>query len=93
MRLSKHQLLVQTWTRESESQFGVDLITEPDFLFIDEPTSSLGFKSVMEIVQLLRKVADACQAIIYSIHEPAVEVFSIFDHLVLLFALGQAIRW
>lgn len=65
--------------------FGVELVARPRLLiFLDEPTSGLDGQSAFNIVRFLRKLADAGQAILVTIHQPSAQVFSFFDTLLLL---------
>lgn len=68
---------------------GVELAALPEVLFLDEPTSGLDGQSALHIVRLLRKLADAGQTILCTIHQPAGEVIEYFDHLVLLVRGGR----
>ena len=68
---------------------GVELAAHPEVLFLDEPTSGLDGQSALNIVRLLRRLADSGQTVLCTIHQPAGEVISTFDHLVLLVKGGQ----
>lgn len=63
---------------------GVELAAKPDLLFLDEPTSGLDSQSAINIVRLLRQLADNGKAIICTIHQPNSSLFSVFDKLLLL---------
>lgn len=64
---------------------GVELVARPSILiFLDEPTSGLDGQSAYNLVRFLRKLADAGQAILVTIHQPSAQVFSLFDTLLLL---------
>lgn len=63
---------------------GVELVTRPSLVFLDEPTSGLDSFSAMQLVQLLHKVADAGSSVLFTIHQPASEIFNSFDSLILL---------
>lgn len=68
---------------------GVELAAKPEILFLDEPSSGLDGQSALTIVLLLRKLADAGQSIICTIHQPAAELVEIFDSLILLVRGGK----
>ncbi|EDO19286.1 hypothetical protein Kpol_1036p28 [Vanderwaltozyma polyspora DSM 70294] len=71
---------------------GVELVAKPDLLlFLDEPTSGLDSQSSWSIVQLLRKLAEAGQSILCTIHQPSATLFEQFDRLLLLKKGGQTV--
>ncbi|KAI5293121.1 hypothetical protein KEM52_005819 [Ascosphaera acerosa] len=71
---------------------GVELAARPQLLlFLDEPTSGLDSQSAWNIVRFLRKLADAGQAILCTIHQPNSSLFLSFDRLLLLQRGGQMI--
>ncbi|KAI2632390.1 ABC-2 type transporter [Hypoxylon sp. NC1633] len=64
---------------------GVELASKPELLmFLDEPTSGLDSGAAFNIVRFLRKLADAGQAILCTIHQPSAVLFENFDDLILL---------
>lgn len=63
---------------------GVELVTKPALVFLDEPTSGLDSFSAIQVVDVLKKVANAGSSVMFTIHQPASEVFSKFDHLIFL---------
>lgn len=71
---------------------GVELVAKPSLLlFLDEPTSGLDSQSAWAIVQLLRDLANAGQAILCTIHQPSSTLFEEFDRLLLLKKGGQTV--
>ncbi|CCD25961.2 ATP-binding cassette transporter SNQ2 NDAI_0G01850 [Naumovozyma dairenensis CBS 421] len=71
---------------------GVELVAKPDLLlFLDEPTSGLDSQSSWAIIQLLRRLADAGQSILCTIHQPSATLFEQFDRLLLLKKGGQTV--
>jgi len=63
---------------------GVELVVKPAIVFLDEPTSGLDSFSAMQLVEVLHKVAHAGSSVIFTIHQPASEIFNSFNHLILL---------
>ncbi|KAL2857058.1 ABC-2 type transporter-domain-containing protein [Aspergillus pseudoustus] len=64
---------------------GVELVSKPKILiFLDEPTSGLDGQSAYNTVRFLRKLADAGQSVLVTIHQPSAQLFSQFDRLLLL---------
>lgn len=70
----------------------VELAAKPKLLlFLDEPTSGLDAMAAWSIVRFLRKLADAGQAILCTIHQPSGELFNQFDRLLLLQKGGKTV--
>ena len=64
---------------------GVELLSDPKILFLDEPTSGLDSYTSFIIIENLRKLARARNMIIaYTIHQPSMEIASLFDNLLIL---------
>lgn len=71
---------------------GVELASKPELLmFLDEPTSGLDSGAAFNIVRFLRKLADAGQAILCTIHQPSSVLFEEFDQLLLLKNGGRTV--
>lgn len=70
----------------------VELASKPELLlFLDEPTSGLDSGAAFNIVRFLRKLADAGQAVLCTIHQPSAILFEHFDDLVLLKSGGRVV--
>ncbi len=71
---------------------GVELAAKPKLiLFLDEPTSGLDSQSAWAIVSFLRKLADAGQAVLCTIHQPNAVAFQLFDRLLFLTKGGKPV--
>jgi ABC-type multidrug transport system ATPase subunit/ABC-type multidrug transport system permease subunit len=71
---------------------GVELVAKPSILiFLDEPTSGLDGQAAYNTVRFLRKLAEAGQAILVTIHQPSAQLFAQFDKLLLLAAGGKTV--
>ncbi|CAG9950625.1 unnamed protein product [Clonostachys rosea f. rosea IK726] len=71
---------------------GVELASKPELLmFLDEPTSGLDSGAAFNIVRFLRKLADAGQAVLRTIHQPSAVLFEHFDELLLLKSGGRVV--
>lgn len=71
---------------------GVELAAKPKLLlFLDEPTSGLDSQSSWAIVSFLRKLADAGQAVLCTIHQPSAILFQEFDRLLFLAKGGKTV--
>ena len=62
----------------------MELLTDPKVLFLDEPTSGLSSEDTLQVMKVLRKLADDGRTIILTIHQPSLEAYQLLDHLVLL---------
>lgn len=71
---------------------GVELAAKPKLLlFLDEPTSGLDSQTAWSVCKLIRKLADAGQAIVCTIHQPSAILLHEFDRLLFLQKGGQTV--
>lgn len=64
---------------------GFELLRDPKILFLDEPTSGLDSYTGFIIVKLLKKLAkEKNMIIIYTIHQPSIDIGNLFDKLLIL---------
>jgi ATP-binding cassette subfamily G (WHITE) protein 2 (SNQ2) len=79
--------LVASLTVEQRKRvtIGVELAARPKLLlFLDEPTSGLDSQSALSTVRFLRRLCDAGQAIICTIHQPSSDLIEQFDMILAL---------
>lgn len=69
---------------KKRTSIGVDLITNPSLIFLDEPTTGLDSTTALQVIILLRQLANEGRTVISTIHQPSSEVFAEFDRLLLL---------
>jgi ABC-type multidrug transport system ATPase subunit len=70
----------------------VELASKPELLmFLDEPTSGMDSQAAYNVVRFLRKLSDAGQAILCTIHQPSATLFEQFDELLLLKTDGRTV--
>jgi ABC-type multidrug transport system ATPase subunit/pSer/pThr/pTyr-binding forkhead associated (FHA) protein len=62
-----------------------ELITEPSLLFLDEPTSGLASEDTINVMRLLRQLADSGKTILLTIHQPSLEAYRLMDNIVYLY--------
>lgn len=62
----------------------LELIREPDVLFVDEPTSGLSSRDSENIMDLLKQLTLKGKLIYVVIHQPSSEIFKLFNKLILL---------
>ena len=63
---------------------GVELVTQPSVLFLDEPTTGLDAYSSLLLCRSLRALADSGRTVLCTIHQPRPDIFALFDTLVLM---------
>ncbi|XP_008314845.1 broad substrate specificity ATP-binding cassette transporter ABCG2b [Cynoglossus semilaevis] len=63
---------------------GMELITSPSLLFLDEPTTGLDSNTANSIISLLHNLSRRGKTVIFSIHQPRYSIFRLFDHLTLM---------
>lgn len=66
------------------TSIGVELITNPSLIFLDEPTTGLDSTTALKILELLVKLAKSGRNVVSTIHQPSSEIFNIFDNLMLM---------
>ncbi|KAM5282637.1 broad substrate specificity ATP-binding cassette transporter ABCG2 isoform 2-T10 [Hipposideros larvatus] len=72
------------------TSIGMELITDPAILFLDEPTTGLDSSTANAVLLLLKRMSIQGRTIIFSIHQPRYSIFKLFDSLTLL-ASGRVI--
>ncbi|XP_009557822.1 broad substrate specificity ATP-binding cassette transporter ABCG2 isoform X2 [Cuculus canorus] len=68
------------------TNIGMELITDPAILFLDEPTTGLDASTANAVLLLLKRMTKQGKTIIFSIHQPRYSIFRLFDNLTLLAA-------
>ncbi|KGL97879.1 ATP-binding cassette sub-family G member 2, partial [Charadrius vociferus] len=68
------------------TNIGMELITDPAILFLDEPTTGLDASTANAVLLLLKRMSKQGKTIIFSIHQPRYSIFRLFDNLTLLAA-------
>ncbi|XP_021861761.1 ABC transporter G family member 5 isoform X1 [Spinacia oleracea] len=64
---------------------GVDVIHDPKVLILDEPTSGLDSTSALQIIDMLKNMAETRgRTIILSIHQPGFRIVKLFNSILLL---------
>ena len=72
------------------TSIGVELITDPQLIFLDEPTTGLDSFTATSVMETLRDLAQTGRTVISTIHQPNSDIFEMFDRLMLL-AQGKII--
>ena len=63
---------------------GLELLREPQVLFVDEPTSGLSSRDSENIMDLLKELALRGKLIVTVLHQPSSEIFKLLDSLLIL---------
>ncbi|KAF9377959.1 hypothetical protein CPC16_011549 [Podila verticillata] len=69
---------------------GVQLVTEPACLFLDEPTTGLDALTAKAVVLTLKRIAASGRTVVCTIHQPRADIWHVFDNVVLLVTGGCA---
>ena len=72
------------------TSIGVELITDPSLIFLDEPTTGLDSFTATSVMETLKDLAMSGRTIVQTIHQPNSDIFEMFDRLMLL-AKGKVI--
>ena len=70
----------------------LELIREPSILFVDEPTSGLSSRDSENVMDLLREISLKGKLIFVVIHQPASDIYKIFDKVIMLDEGGYMIQ-
>ncbi len=68
----------------------LELLTEPSLLCLDEPTSGLASEDALNVMRLLRKLADGGRTILLTVHQPSLQAYRLMDN-VLYIADGEEV--
>jgi len=63
---------------------GLELLREPNVLFVDEPTSGLSSRDSENIMDLLKELSLRGKLVFVVIHQPSSDIFKMFDSLIIL---------
>ena len=71
--------------QRKRAEVALELLTQPDVLFLDEPTSALDSRTALNFMDWIAKVSKTTgSSIILSIHQPREEIWSLFTHVIIL---------
>ncbi|KAK1859358.1 hypothetical protein I4F81_001955 [Pyropia yezoensis] len=63
---------------------GVELVTDPSLLFLDEPTTGLDAFNALAMMGTLRRLASSGRSVVATIHQPRSAIYAMVDTLLLL---------
>ncbi|KAB0792488.1 hypothetical protein PPYR_04282 [Photinus pyralis] len=64
--------------------FAAEILTNPSLMFCDEPTSGLDSFMAMNVVQVLKELAQLGKTVVCTIHQPSSELYEMFDKILLM---------
>lgn len=70
----------------------LELLTEPSLLCLDEPTSGLASEDALNVMRLLRRLADGGRTILLTVHQPSLQAYRMMDN-VLYLADGEQVYY
>ena len=80
-----------SFEQKKRLSIGVELVSNPAILFLDEPTTGLDSRAAQIVMRSIRRVAASGRSIVCTIHQPSYPIFSGFDSLLLLRRGGQTV--
>ena len=70
---------------KKRTSIGVELVSSPSLLFLDEPTTGLDSATALEVMQLISNIKKQDNMTIISIlHQPSSELLELFDKVIVL---------
>lgn len=67
------------------AMLAVELVTEPDVIFLDEPTTGLDSHLALDTIKMLKKYAvEKNKIVLMTVHQPGDGMFSLFDDVIIL---------
>jgi len=84
-RIGNHLIRGVSGGERKRTSIGVELISDPKIVFLDEPTTGLDSYNAFEVVQNLCELAAIEEKIvIFTIHQPSSEIFSLLQKVFIL---------
>jgi len=69
---------------KKRTSIGIELVSEPNLLFLDEPTTGLDSTTALDIIKTLAALRDQGITIITTIHQPSQAIMSLFDKVLII---------
>lgn len=63
---------------------GIELIQNPNLLFLDEPTTGLDSSNALHVMQVVQTLKKRGITIISTIHSPSAKILELFDKIIIL---------
>lgn len=59
----------------------MELLSDPDILILDEPTTGLASTDALTVVEILREIASRGKTVIFTVHQPSMRILRLIDKL------------
>ena len=59
------------------TSIGVELLTDPALLFLDEPTTGLDSSTSLLVIEILEDLSKKGVTVVSTIHQPSYEIFNV----------------
>ena len=69
---------------KKRTSIGLEVVTDPSVIFMDEPTTGLDSKTALDVAKLIKALAANGRTIISTIHQPSTDILSRFDRIICL---------
>lgn len=69
---------------KKRTSIGVELISKPNLLFLDEPTTGLDSTTALDIIMNINELKKQDMTVICTIHQPSEEIMALFDKVIML---------
>ena len=83
-RIGNHEHKGCSGGEKRRTSIGVQLLSNPSLLWLDEPTTGLDSTSAFQVIKTLQTLARQGRTIIVTIHQPRSEIWDLFDNVILL---------
>ena len=83
-RIGSDELRGISGGERKRTSIGVELITNPSLMLLDEPTTGLDSATALNVINVIKNLAKGGRNVVSTIHQPSSDMFSQFDNLILL---------
>ncbi|EQC31392.1 hypothetical protein SDRG_10993 [Saprolegnia diclina VS20] len=83
-KIAHERVLNLSVEQKKRVTIGVEVVANPSILFLDEPTSGLDARSAQIVMRGVQSIARTGRTVVCTIHQPSIQIFELFDALLLL---------
>ena len=69
---------------KKRTSIGVELVSQPNLMFLDEPTTGLDSTTALDIIMNINELKNKGMTIICTMHQPSEEIMALFDKVIML---------